>query len=284
MTSLQKGAGASPAGFYGSTVRSRAESHFGISERLYPPYLHTPVHVHSKALLCVVLGGAYYETHCGKTRYCTPATMVFHAPNQNHRERFEDSGGRSLVVEIDAAWMNRTQECAKVAIDATTVLDEGPVSLVGARLYKEFLNPDQASGLVIEGLMLEAVGEIARIRTARDRRPPRWLEQSRELIQEHFLRCLSLSEIAEAVDIHPVHLAQSFRKFYNCTVGDYVRSLRIDFACRQLRQPEIPLSEIALHAGFADQSHFSRTFKKTVGVPPSQYRREIEQSADPEAD
>lgn len=73
-----------------------------------------------------------------------------------------------------------------------------------------------------------------------------------------------------------MHLAQSFRKFYNCTIGDYLRSLRIGFACRQLRRPEIPLSEIAFHAGFADQSHFSRTFKKTFGVPPTQYRREME--------
>jgi AraC family transcriptional regulator len=231
----------------------------------------------------MVLGGAYYETHCGRTRYCTPATMLFHAPNQDHRERFEGSGGRSLVVEIDSAWMNRTQESAKLAIDATTVFDEGPLSLVGAKLYKEFLSSDQASCLVIEGLMLEAVGEIARTNAARDRRPPRWLEQSRELIREEFLKCLTLSQIAEAVDVHPVHLAQSFRKFYNCTIGDYVRSLRIGFACRQLRRPEIPLSEIALHAGFADQSHFSRTFKKTVGVPPSQYRRELEQAAAGEA-
>jgi AraC-like DNA-binding protein len=150
--------------------------------------------------------------------------------------------------------------------------------LVGAKLYKEFLSSDQASCLVIEGLMLEAVGEIARTHAARDRRPPRWLEQSRELIREDFLKCLTLSDIAEAVDVHPVHPAQSFRKFYYCTIGDYVRSLRIGFACRQLRQPEIPLSEIAFHAGFADQSHFTRTFKKTFGVPPSQYRREMEKT------
>ena len=62
--------------------------------------------------------------------------------------------------------------------------------------------------------------------------------------------------------VHPVHLAQTFRKFYRCTIGDYVRSLRIEFACRQLAATKMPLSEIALLAGFADQSHFTRTFRK----------------------
>jgi AraC family transcriptional regulator len=72
--------------------------------------------------------------------------------------------------------------------------------------------------------------------------------------------------------VHPVHLAQAFRKFYHCTIGDHVRSLRIDFACRQLTMTKLPLSEIALLAGFADQSHFTRTFKEALGLPPSQYR------------
>jgi AraC-like DNA-binding protein len=52
---------------------------------------------------------------------------------------------------------------------------------------------------------------------------------------------LSLSFIAQSVGVHPVHLAHSFRRYYRCSVGEYVRRLRIGFACRQLSKTDTPL-------------------------------------------
>jgi AraC family transcriptional regulator len=67
-------------------------------------------------------------------------------------------------------------------------------------------------------------------------------------------------------------LAQTFHKAYQCTVGEYVRKLRIDYACHELATSTKPIVEIALAAGFCDQSHFTRTFKRSIGAAPSQYR------------
>jgi AraC family transcriptional regulator len=261
-----------PDCFYGSTLRRRSERHFHIAERVYPPGYRTPLHLHSKPLICMVLDGAYYETYGSNTRYCTPSTLLFHAAEEKHLEKFEACGGRSLVVEIESAWLGSIHEFSGIRLDATAAFDSGALAPLGARLYKEFLSHDEASHLVIEGILLEMAGELSRAARPRDRRPPRWLQQSRELVRERFGSHLPLAEIAEAVGVHPVHLAQTFRKFYRCTIGDYVRSLRIEFACRQLAATKMPLSEIALLAGFADQSHFTRTFKETLGVPPSRYR------------
>jgi AraC family transcriptional regulator len=86
---------------------------------------------------------------------------------------------------------------------------------------------------------------------------------------------LKLADIAEAVGVHPVHLAQTFHKSYRCTVGDYVRRLRIESTCRELATSEAPIVEIALAAGFCDQSHFTRTFKRLTGIAPSQYREAL---------
>jgi AraC family transcriptional regulator len=265
--------GTSPNCFYGRTLRSRSEQHFHLAERAYPSGYRTPKHLHSKPLICMVLDGGYYETHGSKTRYCTPSTLLFHAAEEDHLEQFGACGGRSLVVEIEPAWLARAQEFCGISLDATAAFDGGALSPLGARLYKEFLSDDDASRLVIEGILFEMAGELTRASTPREQRPPRWLEQSRELVREGYANPLSLGEIAESVGVHPVHLAQAFRKFYHCTVGDHVRNLRVDFACRQLRTTEIPLSEIALLAGFADQSHFTRTFKQLVGIPPLQYRQ-----------
>jgi AraC family transcriptional regulator len=81
--------------------------------------------------------------------------------------------------------------------------------------------------------------------------------------------------LARDVGVHPVHLAQAFHKSYYCTVGDYVRQLRIEYARHELVASETPIIQIALAAGFCDQSHFTRTFKRIVGVAPSQYRESL---------
>jgi len=133
---------------------------------------------------------------------------------------------------------------------------------------------DDVSPFAMEGLALELVAATARQREkVVERKPPRWLEQARELLHAHFADTLSLSEVAAAVGVHPAHLARVFRQQYRCSVGDYLRKLRVEFACRQLATSDRPLLEIALAAGFADQSHFSKTFKSLRGMTPSEYQR-----------
>ena len=176
------------------------------------------------------------------------------------------------MVEIDPQWLARMCEFSRIRIDSTAAYEGGTLSLLGTKLYQEFLTSDRASSLVIEGIMAEVAGEVARAASLRDQHPPRWLEQTRELLREQYAAHLSLAEIATTVGVHPVHLAQAFRRFYHSTVGEYVRAQRIEFACRELTFSETPLAEIARLAGFADQSHFARTFKQRVGVPPSRFR------------
>jgi AraC family transcriptional regulator len=77
------------------------------------------------------------------------------------------------------------------------------------------------------------------------------------------------------VGVHPVTLARAFRRAFGCTVGEYVRRLRIERAARQLADSDLSLAEIALGAGFSDQSHFSNLFRRHTGLSPFQFRRAI---------
>jgi AraC family transcriptional regulator len=133
---------------------------------------------------------------------------------------------------------------------------------------------DDVAPAAIEGLVLEMLAEASRLRQQDiPGLRPRWLVQARELIHAHFAEPLSLSDIATAVGIHPVRLARAFRKDYRCSVGEFIRQVRIDSACRAMSSGELPLSEVALAAGFADQAHFARTFKRVVGMTPGQFRK-----------
>jgi AraC-like DNA-binding protein len=92
------------------------------------------------------------------------------------------------------------------------------------------------------------------------------------LLRDRFAEPLTLDEIAGAVGVHPMHLTRVFRRHFRCTIGDMVRRLRIDFACRQLSSTDDALVEIALAAGFSDQSQFCRTFRRLTGMTPTGFR------------
>ena len=144
------------------------------------------------------------------------------------------------------------------------------------KVYREFLEPDGAAPLAIEGLTLEMLAEASRRRLpALDRKPPRWLVQAQDLLRARFTERITIAEIAAAVGVHPVHLAREFRCFHHCTIGEYLRRLRIERACEQLRKSQTSLAAIACEAGFSDQSHFSRTFKRLLGMTPATYRARL---------
>jgi len=257
--------------FYGTTVSTRAFADFTFTERAYPAGYSTPAHVHERPLFCIVLDGSYEEVNCGRTHECTSSTILFHAAHEEHLERFGRAGGRSLIVEIEPEWYSRIHEVAPGGV-RTAACDGGSLRMSGAKLYREFLCADEASHLIIEGLLLEVCGEFLRVRSHAERHAPKWLDDVRDYVHANFSRRITLAAIGKAANTHPVHVAQTFRRFHQCTIGDYLRKLRIEFACQELAQTESSLAEIAARAGFSDQSHFNRTFKRMVGVAPSQFR------------
>jgi len=264
-----------PGSLYGETLRSCKVSSFEISERVYPARFRTPKHSHKQALFCFVVQGDYTETYGRKTRECSSSALLFHPANETHAEHFHDSGGRSFIIEIAPAWLERMREYTAV-MDSSAEFHGGIPELLARRIYKESAQIDGVSALIIEGLMLEMVGEASRHNAPVSAlHPPRWLQQARDLLHARFTEHLTLAEVARNVGVHPVHLAQTFHKSFRRTIGDYVRQLRIEYACHELAASETPIVEIALAAGFCDQSHFTRTFKRCIGVAPSQYRESM---------
>src|SRR6266545_2971464 len=191
--------------FYGSSVSSRDFGQYIITERRYPGGCTTPKHAHERPLFCLVLEGAYEEQHCNKFLHCTRTTTLFHAAREPHLERFADCGARSLIVELEPAWMERIQQISTSALHSTAVHDGGALRPIGSKLYREFMSGDPMSQLVIEGVLLEMTGEFFRAETRREAKPPAWLGRAAEMIQDHFPSRLTLSGIATEVGVHPVH-------------------------------------------------------------------------------
>jgi AraC family transcriptional regulator len=234
--------------------------------------LRLPVHTHENAFLCFVVDGICEESSGGRTKTVHPSALMFHPAGEPHADRWHDMGGRSFHVDISEARARAIAENARV-LNIPAVFEHGMVPWLARRLYGEYRRRDDLALLAMEGLVLEILAEVSRHRVHPERTPPRWLLRARDLLQARFTEDLTLNEIGTEVGVHPVHLARVFRRQFNCTPGDYVRRLRVDAACRLLATSELPLVEIALTAGFADQSHFTKTFRRLVQMTPGQYRR-----------
>ncbi len=263
-----------PAGvFCGNTVRRMAVSGLRISETVYPPSLAIPPHSHELANFCLVLRGGYTEAYERRTRSCEAATLIFHPSGEVHSDKHQPTEARILCIEVEQPRLQSVRDHS-IILDTPVDFQGGVPSLLGARLYAEFCRGDDAALLAIEGLALEIMAAASR-RLVKEapQESPAWLRQAEEFLRAHFSGPLALDAVAEGVRVHPVHLARVFRRRHGCTVGEYVRRLRVEAACRHLAASHMSLGEIALAVGFCDQSHFSRTFKGAIGVTPAEYRR-----------
>lgn len=258
--------------FYGSQPARWQLPAFTLAESIYPARLKMSAHCHEPAYLGIVLKGAYTETVSSRTRLCKHLTTVFHPPGESHSVVFHSSGARVFRVEF-------VESARRPIGDYTRIPDEavefrgGLLASLGLRLYHEYRNRDAWSALAIDGLLLEILAELSRQKAkAQNSQRPRWLEQVKETLASRVADTPSLAELAEDVGVHPVHLAREFRKRFDCTIGEFVRRLRVEMACEQIVASESPMSEIALAVGFCDQSHFSNTFKRLTGMTPAAYR------------
>lgn len=100
---------------------------------------------------------------------------------------------------------------------------------------------------------------------------PHTLRRAADFITDNCTRALSLAEIAAQADLSPTQCIRAFRQRFGLTPHAYLTNRRIQFSQQRLRQGAA-IADVALEAGFADQAHFQRTFKRLVAMTPGRYQ------------
>jgi len=253
-------------------VRSREIGGFVFSEAVYRARSRTLGHVHDLAGVAVVLEGGFEKRMHRSDYQCVPGTLTLEPPGVTHAELYGGKDVRALLIEILPSRLAAIT--AFVPALPLTVSPAHPFAArLAARAALELRTPDFTSPLILEGLALELVGAATRsgVGDPLDT-TPLWLRLVLERLRDDFRSDVQLDSLAAAAGVHPTHLTRAFRAYQGCTVGEFVRRRRIEWAAVQLASTTVPIATLALSAGFYDQSHFTRVFTERMGVSPGRYR------------
>lgn len=241
----------------GVVLRSAAVNGFAVGELTFPAhYVQAPFEP-ELPYLAVVIDGSL-EKSFGDGMPLSAGAAVTMPAGARHAARFGPEGARVVIVKGRGVGFDR-------------LAHPGGLGLLARRLAAELRASDSAAPLAAEGIALELLAATAR-GSRRVEREPGWLRAAEELLRARRGECVRLGELARELSLPPVQVARGFRARHGVSVGEYGRRLRLEWAAGELASGDRPLAEIALEAGFADQSHFTRLFRRHVGTTPARFR------------
>ncbi len=228
-------------------------------------HAQVPQHAHDWPVLSVFVLGRYSnQTELGETAIAGPSVILYRA-GAAHRNTVGSVGFEQIEIEFDPAWLGRA------------LIPAAPVSRwVGghagaeARILRELceLQPDE------ERLRAGLQGFLRRANSQIERDPPSWLHAvTRRLNEENAVR---VSDLAAESKRHPSWLGTAYRRATGEGLLETAARLRVERAACLLRETDQSSSRIALEAGFCDQSHMNRTFRRLLGRLPSAVREDRE--------
>ena len=160
--------------------------------------------------------------------------------------------------------------------------DDEVIRYLGSALLQGLRRPDETNQLFVDHIMLAFTAHVAQTygglrggyRLARGGLAPWQVKRACDRLESDLGGTLTLQQIAAEFGLSVSHFSRAFRISTGLPPHQWLLQQRIMAAKQLMTVRDLPLSEIAISAGFANQSHFTRVFSAAVGVSPGIWRRE----------
>jgi AraC-like DNA-binding protein len=242
-----------------------------------------PRHTHDTFAIGVIERGVQATDYKGSTHIATSSDICLINPGEVHTGYSPDESGWTYrVFYPDAALLS------KVARELSTHppgLPHFPFPVIKDRRLASHIHSflktleDSNVSLERESLLLSVLAQMIRRhgdtkdnRLVGRQKGGRAVKTALEYLDAYFADNITLSELSDMANMSEFHLLRLFRAAVGLPPHAYLIQKRIDYA-RGLLSQGLPIVQAGLESGFVDQSHFTRWFKKIVGITPGQYRR-----------
>ena len=228
-----------------------------------------PAHTHGEwTVLLIDRGTVVYELDRSE-HHALASTVTLLPPHVPHDGRSAEDGVpfRKRVLYLDAQWL----PAASVGAALTTpTLENRRALAVVSEIHAALREPGDA--LAAEGAVL-ALGALVRRLLGATGDGPRdtpLARRLRRMLDDRLTEAFTLSEAAGILGVHPDHLVRAFGRAYGIAPHRYVIGRRVDLARRMLLDG-VPPAETAVAAGFHDQAHLTRHFRRVLGTTPGAF-------------
>lgn len=224
-----------------------------------------PVHHHEWPVLSIHLTGEMIKLSDEAEIFISSASAIYHAPGASHANIVGELGCEQIDIVYDPAWL---QLESTFLLNGIACWIGGPNALAARKLARLW----SAETSVEEDLRRATAAFLRVAACSATPKQPRWLPSVLAKIKE----CpnLTAADVAPLAGCSPEWLTQAFRAAMGEGLAETSMRVRVERAALLLRTTRDPAAEIALEAGFCDQSHMHRCFRQVLGRAPSQVRAE----------
>lgn len=245
-----------------------------LSEAGYVPDMLVPWHYHENAYFYYHLKGHLVEVNKKKSFICRPGTILFHHWQDPHYNTRFSTDARFLHVELEKPWFQK-HGLSIERLGGSTQLTNISLKSLFIKMYRECMINDELTCCSIDGLLLQTFSEMLRRYPQTEPSTPHWVKKIKDILREHKGEKITLQYLSSEINVHPVHLSREFPRYFQMTFGEYYRKIKLERSVQLLGCMKFSLTDIAYDCGYADQSHFIRSFKAAFGITPSKYRQSI---------
>jgi AraC family transcriptional regulator len=245
---------------------------FRLTEVEYAPAERLSAHSHDCVTVTVVATGSFTEQADSQTFVCRESSVLYKPAQKLHENEYGVAGACCLVFALAPSFAELLGD--DLPDDQVVHVPGSAVEVLVRQIIREARAGDPVAwGMALKGLLLEILASVCR-HAPLEYEPsgPWWLSAVLDILQERFRDPIRITDIADAVKVHPSHLARVFREHLGVGPSAYIRRLRAQWAEQHVARSARSLAQIAREAGFADQSHFTRVFKEEIGITPARLR------------
>lgn len=234
----------------------------------------TEWHYHENPYFMYVIEGNLYDVNKKGKTICPSGSLLLHNWNETHFNIKESKFARGFHIEFERKWYN--QKKLDVPLwEGSQRIENPTMHHLLCKIYYEFKCQDQYAAISIDLLLLQLCETSQLAQNTSCQNIPSWISHLKEILHDDTTENLSLQFLSDELGVHPVHISRAIPKYFATTLGNYMRQQKIKKALPLLFDSSHSLSEIAYLCGFADQSHFTRTFKSYFGTAPKDFRSRI---------